>query len=179
MTIKPWKVLESTYIRENVRIDTCEISNGLVVEPLVREFKPWVNVVALTPAHEIVLIKQYRHGLGKVIWEIPAGMAHETNETLLDAAKRELLEETGYASEKFIEIGRVSADPASYTNLTYSFLALNVEKISDQNLDDTEEIDVFLLPFKEAIQMAQRGELPQALQVSALFFTLFYFGRIV
>jgi ADP-ribose pyrophosphatase len=178
MTIKPWKVLETTYICDNVRIDTCEISNGLVIKPLVREFIPWVNVVALTPAHEIVLIRQYRHGMGQVIWEIPAGMAHEANETLLDAAKRELLEETGYASEKFFEIGKVSADPASYTNLTYSFLALDVEKVSNQNLDDTEEIDVFLLPLEEAIQMAQRGELPQALQVSALFFALLYLGRI-
>ena len=179
MSIKPWKVLESTYIRDNVRIDTCEISNGLVVKPLVREFTPWVNVVALTPIHEIVLIKQYRHGIGKVIWEIPAGMSHEANETLLDAARRELLEETGYSSEKLIEIGRVSADPASYTNLTYSFLALDAEKVSNQHLDDTEEIDVFLLPFEEAIQMAQRGELPQALQVSALFFALLYLGHIV
>jgi len=179
MAIKHWKVLKSTYIRENVRIDTCEISNGLIVKPLVREFKPWVNVVALTPALEIVLIRQYRHGMGKVIWEIPAGMVHEVNETLWDAAKRELLEETGYASEKFIEIGSVSADPASYTNLTYSFLALDAEKVSNQHLDDTEEIDVFLLPFEEAIQMAQRGELPQALQVSALFFALLYLGRIV
>ena len=178
MAIKPWKVLESTYILDNARIDTCEISNGLVVKPLVREFTPWVNVVALTPAHEIVLIKQYRHGMGKVIWEIPAGMAHETNETLLNAAKRELLEETGYAGEKLIEIGKVCADPASYTNLTYSFLALDAEKVSNQNLDDTEEIDVFLFSFEEAIQMAQRGELPQALQVSALFFTLLYLGRI-
>lgn len=179
MAIKTWKVLESTYIHNNVRIDTCEITNGLVVKPLVREFKPWVNVVALTPAHEIVLIKQYRHGMGKIIWEIPAGMAHEVNETLLDAARRELLEETGYAGEKFIEIGRVSADPASYTNLTYSFLALDVEKVGNQSLDDTEEIDVFLLPFEEAIQMAQRGDIPQALQVSALFFALLYLGRIV
>lgn len=178
MAIKPWKVLKTRYLLDHTRIDTCKINNGLIVKPLVREFTPWVNVVALTPEHDIVLIRQYRHGIGKVIWEIPAGMAHEVNETYLDAARRELLEETGYASEKFIEIGNVSADPASYTNLTVSFLALNVEKISGQNLDATEEIEVSLLPLEEAIQMATRGELPQALHVSALFFALSYLGRI-
>ena len=91
---------------------------------------------------------------------------------------RELLEETGYTSNKFIQIGCVSPNPANQTNLIYSFLALDAEKVAGQHLDDTEEIEVLLKPLDEVIGMAKRSELFQSMQVSALFFALAYLDRI-
>src|SRR5512144_2241852 len=105
MPVQPWKVLESNYLRKNIRVDRCETSNGKILEPLVFEYGTWVAVVALTKHEEVLLIKQYRHGLGKILIELPGGGAEEGEEPLA-AARRELLEETGYTSTKIIEVGR-------------------------------------------------------------------------
>lgn len=181
MSLKPWKVLGSKDLyrtnRVAMRIDQCEVSNGNLFEPYVIECGTWVNVIALTKEREVVLVRQYRHAVGQVLLEIPAGVMDAEDESPLQTAKRELLEETGYTSENFIEVGRVYPNPATHTNLTYSFLALNVELVGQQNLDETEEIEVSLIPFDEFVTLAKAGGLPQALHVSALFFALAYLER--
>jgi 8-oxo-dGTP pyrophosphatase MutT (NUDIX family) len=155
-----------------LRIDQCETMKGSVFDPYVIECGAWVNVIALTKKREVVLIKQYRHGVKQVMLEIPAGIMDEEDESPMWAARRELLEETGYTSDQFIEVGRVYPNPATHNNLTYSFLALDVELVSEQNLDETEEIEVSLIPFVEFISLAKEGGLPQALHISALFFAM-------
>ncbi len=177
MSIQPWKVLESNYLRKNIRVDRCETSNGKILEPIIFEYGTWVAVVALTRQQEVLLIKQYRHGVRTILLELPGGGAEQEEEPLA-AAKRELLEETGYASDKVIEIGRVSPNPANYTNMVHFYLALDVEKVADQSLDETEEIDVFPVPLEEAIHMIKNGELLASLYVSAFFFALCYLDRI-
>jgi ADP-ribose pyrophosphatase len=143
----------------------------------VFECGTWVNVIALTKNREVVLVKQYRHGVKQVMLEIPAGIMDEEDGSPLRAAQRELLEETGYTSDQFIEIGKVYPNPATHNNLTYSFLALDVEQVGQQNLDETEEIEISLVPFDEFISLVKEGGLPQALHVSALFFALSYLER--
>jgi 8-oxo-dGTP pyrophosphatase MutT (NUDIX family) len=155
-----------------LRIDQCETMKGSVFDPYVIECGAWVNVIALTKKREVVLIKQYRHGVKQVMLEIPTGIMDEEDESPMWAARRELLEETGYTSDQFIEVGRVYPNPATHNNLTYSFLALDVELVSEQNLDETEEIEVSLIPFDEFISLAKEGGLPQALHISALFFAM-------
>jgi ADP-ribose pyrophosphatase len=95
-----------------------------------------------------------------------------------EAARRELLEETGYTSNRIIQVGCVSPNPANHTNLIYSFLALDAEQVSRQHLDGAEEIEVFLKPLEEVITMAKNGELLQTMQVSTIFFTLAYLNRV-
>lgn len=178
MTIKPWKIIASTHLRPNIRLDRCELPNGKVIEGTVLEFGDWVTVLALTKAQEVVMIRQYRHGAQKVILELPGGAMDGQEESPLEAARRELLEETGFTSGRFIQVGCVSPNPANQTNLIYSFLALDAEKTDDQHLDGTEEIEVLLEPLDEVVAMAKNGELLQSMQVSAVFFTLAYLGRI-
>lgn len=178
MTIKPWKILASTHLRDNIRLDRCELSNGQVIEGTVFEFGNWVTVLALTKAQEVVLIRQYRHGAQKVIVELPGGVVDGEDESPLVAARRELQEETGYTSDRIVQVGCVSPNPANHTNLIYSFLALDAEKVSRQRLDEAEEIEVLLKPLDEVIVMAKNGELLQTMQVSTLFFTLAYLNRI-
>ena len=181
MSLKPWKILNSKYLykTQNVafRIDQCEVSNGNIFEPYVLECGTWVNMVALTKKREVILERQYRHGVGQMMLEIPAGLMDEEDESPMQAAQRELLEETGYTSERFIEVGKAYPNPATHNNLTYSFLALDVEKVGRQHLDETEEIDISLMPFDELVAVAKEGGLPQALHVTALFFALAYLER--
>jgi 8-oxo-dGTP pyrophosphatase MutT (NUDIX family) len=178
MTIKPWKILESHKIHKNVRIDRCELPNGMTLDGFVLEYGDWATILALTKKQEVVLVRQYRHGAQKVILELPGGAMDARDENPMQAARRELLEETGYDSDNFIQIGCVSPNPANQTNLIYSFLALDAEKVSGQNLDDTEDIEVVLKPLDEVIRMAKSGELFQSMQVSAVFFALAYWDRI-
>ena len=181
MDIKPWKILDSNYLYKKngmaIRVDRCEVRNGNIFEPYVIETGTWVNVIALTKKREVVLVKQYRHGVQKVLLEIPAGLMDAEDESPLQTAKRELLEETGYSSENFIEVGCSYPNPATHTNKIYSFLTLDVEHVSQQSLDETEEIEVSLLPIDEFIALAKRGDLPQALHVTTLFFVMAFMDR--
>ena len=177
MPIQPWKVVETNYFRPRFRIDKCELSNGNFLDATIFEFRSWANVVALTKRGEVVLVKQYRHGVEDVLWEFPGGVV-EDGEDPLDGAKRELLEETGYASPRLIQVARLYPNPALQTNALYCFLALAAEKVGGQNLDAGEDIEVDLMPLDKLIEMARRGEFPHALMTAVLFSTLSYMDRI-
>lgn len=177
MSLKPWKVLESSYFRPRLRLDKVELSNGKFLDATIFEFRSWANVIALTKNNEAVLIKQYRHGVQEVLWEIPGGVV-EDGEDPLEGVKRELLEETGYTASKFIQVAALYPNPAIQTNTMYCFLALDAEKATDQNLDEGEDIEVHLVPLEELMAMSGRGEFPHALQVAALFHALVYLKKL-
>jgi ADP-ribose pyrophosphatase len=168
MPIKPWKVLETSYFRPRLRIDTCELSNGNLLDATIFEFRAWANILALTKSGEAVLVRQYRHGIRDVLWEFPGGVV-EDGEDPLEGVKRELLEETGYVASNIQQIGKVYPNPALQTN---------AEKVSGQSLDAGEDIEVQLVPLDELIGMAKRGEFPHALQLAVLFQALVYLNRL-
>jgi len=177
MSIEPWKVLESTYIRPRFRVDKCALPNGKHLDATIFEFRSWANVIALTRDNEVVLIRQYRHGVKEVLWEIPGGVVND-GEDPLEGVTRELLEETGYTAAEFIQTGALYPNPALQTNTMYCFLALNAEKVTEQKLDDGEDIEVHLVPLDDLVPMMQRGEFIHALQVAALLQVLVHLGRV-
>lgn len=178
MTIKPWRILETKYLLPDIRVDKCELPNGQIIEPHLLEYDDEITIFALTKQQEVVFIRQYRHGVRDVILELPGGSVDD-GESPLDAAQRELLEETGYTSDTFVEIGHVSPNPAIYTSMTYTFLALDVERIGEQSPYDAEAIEVFLIPLADVIAMAKRGDLIHSLNISTLFFVLAHLDRIL
>src|SRR5512142_609840 len=173
MPVKPWKVLETSYFRPRFRIDKCALANGNLLDATIFEFRAWANIVALTKDGNVVLVKQYRHGVCDVLLEFPGGVV-EDGEDPIDGAKRELLEETGYKASDLIEIAKLYPNPALQTNTLYCFLALEVVKVSEQNLDAGEDIEVQLMPLDELIETAKRGEFPHALMNAVLFSVLSY-----
>lgn len=173
MAIKKWKILSSKYLVERpwltARCDVVELPNGVVhPEYYVLEYPTWINVIAITADGRFVMVEQYRHGLQDVFTELVAGVA-EKGETPLEAARRELLEETGYGNGEWRRHMVISANPGSQNNLTYSFLAIGVEKISSQHLDETEDISVKLLTEAEVRRMIDDDEVKQALMAAPLW----------
>jgi ADP-ribose diphosphatase len=177
MSIKPWKVLETSYFRPRFRIDKCELSNGNLLAATIIEFRSWANVVALTKNGDVVLVKQYRHGVCESLLEFPGGVV-EDDEDPIEGAKRELLEETGYSSSTLIQVGQFYPNPALQTNTLHCFLALDAEKVGEQNLDAGEDIEVHLVPLDELVVMTKRGEFRHGLMTAVLFFALAYMNRI-
>ena len=177
MTLTPWKVLESRHIHPRFRIDSCELPTGRHLEAIIFEFRSWANVLAITKDNQAVLIRQYRHGVQDVMWEIPGGVV-EDDENPIEGVKRELLEETGYTSSNIILLGKFYPNPALQTNTMFCYLALDAEKVTEQHLDGAEEIEVHLVPLDDILSMIQRGEFLHALQVAALFQAFAYLGRI-
>jgi 8-oxo-dGTP pyrophosphatase MutT (NUDIX family) len=177
MALKPWKILQSNYLRPRYRFDQCELPNGKVFEATALEFRSWAAVLALTKDQEVVLIRQYRHGAQGVFWELPGGVVDD-GENPLEGARRELSEETGYTTSSLIEVGKFYPNPALQTNLMYGYLAYDAQKTDVQKLDDAEDIEVYLVPFDELIAMTKRGEFLNGLQVAVLFHALVYMNHI-
>lgn len=177
MSLTPWKVLSSRHIRPRFRIDKVQLSNGKTFEPMVFEFRNWANVLALTKNNEVVLVKQYRHGVQESLLELPGGII-EDDEDPLDGARRELMEETGYLAKDIVEVGRIYPNPAIQHNTLFCYVATDVEPLGQQHFDETEEIEVHLVPLEELIEMTRRGEFRHALHVAVLFQALAHLGRV-
>lgn len=171
---KKWEVLNSKYLLNKpwatIRVDHVKLANGTEIpDYYVYEYPNWVNVLAITEDGKIVIIQQYRHGLGESIYEIPAGVCDDTDENYMASAKRELLEETGYGKGEWELLMTVSPNPGTNTNLCYCFLAKNVVKLSSQHLEPTEDIELSLMTIDEVKELLLNGEFKQAMHAAPLW----------
>ena len=167
-----WKTVSSDYLIKRpwltARKDVVELPDGRVIpEYYVLEYPTWVNVVAITKDGEFVMERQFRYAAGMTCFEIPCGVAEE-GETPLEAIQRELKEETGYGGGEWKLLMKLSPNPTSMTNMTYCYLATGVEKVSEQKLDETEELSVHLMTRDEVWRLLERNEMIQALMVAPL-----------
>ncbi|MCU0728219.1 MAG: NUDIX hydrolase [Planctomycetes bacterium] len=129
----------------------------------------WVNVVALTPEDDLVLVTQWRHAAGRVTLEIPGGMV-DTGETPREAAERELLEETGFAAPEWRPLGVIDPNPAILANRCHTFLALGARQVTTPHFDSNEECGLVLRPWAETPALVTSGVITHALVVVALHF---------
>lgn len=146
--------------------------NGHVVpEYYVLEYPDWVNMVALTADNRFILVRQYRHGVQQNVLEVPGGVI-DPGEDAPEAARREMLEETGYRFDSIEEISTLFPNPATSTNKTTTYLLTGGVKVQEQDLDEQEEIDVILASPAEVKQWLLDNQFGQALHTAALFYAL-------
>jgi ADP-ribose pyrophosphatase len=177
-----WKTLSSKYISNHIyftaRQDRCQREDGTIVDPyFVVELPTSATALPITEDGKIVLVKQYRHPINEVILEIPGGFIDE-GEDFTAGMKRELLEETGYAFTNIEPLGRVAANPGVLNNYTELFLATGGKKVSIQQLDHNEEIEIVLVTAEELIEMLIKQEIKQSLHVNCIFFALMKMGKL-
>jgi len=171
---RPWKVLKSEHILKigpwlSFRQEEVELPNGHRIPTwFVLEYPNWINVIAETTDGQLVMVDQYRHGLGVTKYEIVAGVIDE-GETPLQAAQRELSEETGFGGGTWEEFMVLSPNTSCQNNLSYTFLARGVECLSSQHQEESEDIRVHLLSKEDVYALLQQGEIPQALHAAPLW----------
>ena len=169
-----WKKLSSKYLSKHIyftaREDRCEMPNGKIVDPyFVVELPETVCAMAITENNEVILVKQYRHPIEETILELPGGFIDE-KETAEMAIARELQEETGYEFSAFQYLGRVAANPGVLNNFTALFLATGGKKVTEQQLDDHEEIEINFFSIADVKEMLMNNEIKQALHTACLFY---------
>jgi len=177
-----WKVIASEYLHKEgwltVRKDTCEMPNGKVIPAFyVNEYPTWVNAFGLTEDNKVVMVKQYRHGLGEISLELPGGVA-EKGESPEEACRREMMEETGYAFQSMECLGKICANPSTTNNYMYMFLAKGGKKIADISLDDTEDLEVAIYTIDEVRQLVRDNKIIQSLHVNCITYALMQLGII-
>lgn len=142
---------------------------GKVHTFLVLDSTDWVNVVPVTPEGNVVLIRQFRHGTGSFVLEVPGGMVDPADPNPEEAARRELLEETGYTAERFRYLGSVHPNPAIQNNQCHTFLAESARRAQEQHLEGSEDIEVLEVPYDRIAPMIAQREITHALVLTAFF----------
>jgi len=152
----------------NVRFDWLKHpTEDRTLKRLVLESVDWINVVALTEDGQSVMVEQYRFGVGSCTLETPGGMV-DSGETPLQAAQRELKEETGYSGGRWKSLGAVQPNPAIHSHLCHHFLAEGVTKNDSQDLGQGEAIAVHLYTIDQVRSAIVDGSLSHVLAISAL-----------
>jgi 8-oxo-dGTP pyrophosphatase MutT (NUDIX family) len=127
----------------------------------------WVNVVALTPAQHLVLVRQFRFGINDFSLEIPGGVM-DKGEDAITAGLRELREETGYIGTKPRLLGSVHPNPAMQSNRCHLVLVEDARLEAALDWDPDEEFEIMTKPVEEVYALAHRGGITHAMVLDAL-----------
>lgn len=148
--------------------DRVRLPSGAEIDDFcVLETPEWAAVLCITPGREVVLVRQYRHGVGRVSLELPAG-ALEPGEAPLAGAQRELAEETGYESASWQPLLQASLDPARQSSQAHFFLARDAEHTRAPQLDSSEDIETLLVSRSELFGLIESRELVHGIHIAAI-----------
>lgn len=169
-----YEIIRSEYLIKRpwltARRDWLRLPDGMInPEYYVLEYPDWINVTAVTDDGRMVMVRQYRHGMRRSDFELCAGVIEE-GESPLEAAMRELREETGYAGGEWTKLMELAPNPSTSTNMCHCFLARGVKRVDTQQLDSTERITVHTFSPDEVLGMLRRNEIIQALMAAPLWY---------
>lgn len=170
---KRWEILSSNYIIKNrwlvVRQDKVLLPNGEIINDYyVQESPDWIIVIAITEDGKYIIERQYRHGVQQIHYELCGGHIEKGEEPLV-AAKRELLEETGYEGGEWTLLMTSTPNPSSMSIICNAFVAKGVKRKRKQSLDATEDIDVLLMDKAEVMDLMMNGKIKQGDMLAALW----------
>jgi 8-oxo-dGTP pyrophosphatase MutT (NUDIX family) len=180
--IKPWERVSSKP-RGDFRIFT--IRSDLKISPRTKEQHDffvidcpnWVNVVAITPDQQLVMVEQYRHGSETIELEIPGGIMDADDPSPEVTGTRELREETGYEGQNARVIGNIFPNPAIMSNICYTVMLENCQCVHPVQWDEGEDLITRLVPLSEFPKLVATGKIQHSLVVVALYhFELFQRG---
>jgi len=168
--VKPWRRLGSERLQRCVVFDLDRVRfeppEGPAKDFWVVEAPDWINVIPLTDDGWVVLVKQYRFGIEGFTLEIPGGMC-DGAEPPLDAARRELREETGYEARELVPLGWVHPNPAVQTNRCHTYLALGAHPAGDPSPDEDEAFEVSTVPLDGIPALIRDGTITHSLVIAA------------
>jgi ADP-ribose diphosphatase len=171
-------VIETPHLR--LRRDEVVLPSGRRIENYyVRESRGFSVVFALTPDDRVVLVRQYKHGIGRDVLELPAG-AIDPDETPLECARREFAEETGFCGEpdELEHLATFATDPTNSDAHFHLFLVRNARPAGTQRLDVTEAIEVRLATFEELRRFVRDGTIEVSSHVAAVYYVLDRLGKL-
>ncbi len=172
--IHPWETIRSEeegffrifrVVREWKR---CPVS-GREFDFYILDCPDWVNVIALTPDRQIVLIEQYRHGSEEIELEIPGGVMDDNDTSPVETGVRELREETGFEGEEAQELVRFRPNPAMIRNWCHVILVKNCRRVHPTHFDETEWIATRLVPIEEIPNLIASNQITNAMVLAALY----------
>ena len=173
--IKPWKTVGSRLLGDfrlfSLRAER-KVSprNGTEHEFLVIDCANWVNVIAITPDEQLVMVEQYRHGTNTVELEIPGGMMDPHETSPIATGLRELREETGYEGERAQLLGRISPNPAIKSNTCFTVMIEDCRPTRPAEFDSGEELITRLVPIADVERLVAEGTIQHSLVVVALYY---------
>jgi ADP-ribose pyrophosphatase len=147
--------------------ESITLPNGATVDLDIIRHPGAAAMVPLKESGSLVMVRQYRHAIGEYIWEIPAGTLNP-HESPLECAKRELIEETGYAADRWENLGAIIPVPGYSDEKIHIFLARALRPAL-QNLDPDEILRVREVPFEEAFGMIESGDIKDSKTIASLF----------
>lgn len=170
-----WKTISNKHIANLKILNAFSVKrmnpiNEKISDFTVLESNDWVNIIPITKDNKIVLVEQYRHGIDEITFEIPGGLV-DKNELPIDAAFRECMEETGFKGKGNLELLGVSRpNPAFLTNRCHTYLWNDCERISKQDLDTNEVINIHTVDIKEVKEMILSGKIDHSVILTAFYF---------
>jgi 8-oxo-dGTP pyrophosphatase MutT (NUDIX family) len=169
---KPWKTVSAEHIVDTphfrLRRDTVKLPTGEVFSYYINESRGWVGIFCVTARGKVILNRQYKHGIGKYVLELPAG-ALEPGESPLDCAKRELLEESGYVAEKHELIRSFVIDPSASAGIMHLVYCENARRQGPKKVDPTERIRNRQVTLHELIGAVRAGRIDVLGHVAAIY----------
>ncbi|OZF02317.1 NUDIX hydrolase [Rhodococcus sp. 15-2388-1-1a] len=152
-----------------LRLDQVAMPNGRQAEREVIEHHGAVGILAVDDQDRVVMIEQYRHPVGRRLWELPAGLLDEPGERPVLAAQRELAEETGLAARTWSVLVDVLASPGFTDEAVRIFLAQGLTEVDRPEAHDEEaDIELSYVPMDEAVRRALSGEIVNASAVAGV-----------
>ncbi|MBA7494716.1 hypothetical protein ES702_05293 [subsurface metagenome] len=173
MSDKLWRTLDSAYVvnskylkirKEKVELPTGDVYN----EYYINERLGWVSIFCVTKENRVILNRQYKHGIGQYVLELPAGNL-ETGVSPLKCAQKELLEETGYKARNWEYVGKFILDPTFSEGFMYLYYCDQGEKVVHKTRDPREKIETVLVDIEDLIELLRKNNITVIGHVAGIY----------